>query len=312
MFGYKPYNYAAFTREQGLENLRAGFRDAPEPGERAPDFTLRTLDGDPFRLSDFRGNKNLVLSFGSATCPMTAASIRSLNRLAKRYASDDVEFALIYVREAHPGDQLPAHRTPAQKAAAAECLRDEEDVHIPIAIDDVRGTVHRRWGKLANPAFVIDKSGRVAYRMLWAQGRPLAAALDELLRLQQRAAEGDGRHESVVVRGGEDTSTPYTGAAVFMWRALERGGRRSIENFQEAVGIPGRLTLMGSRVVEPIVLNPGNAAAGALLAGGVITAALMGGSRLRRERLKRRLPYEIEQRRRPSRDDTDDYEAVGI
>lgn len=32
-------------------------------GDKAPDFSLRSLDGDVVRLSDFRGKKNVVLSF---------------------------------------------------------------------------------------------------------------------------------------------------------------------------------------------------------------------------------------------------------
>jgi hypothetical protein len=40
----------------------------PNVGQEAPDFTLRTLDGDrTVKLSDFRGKKPVVLVFGSYT-----------------------------------------------------------------------------------------------------------------------------------------------------------------------------------------------------------------------------------------------------
>lgn len=31
-------------------------------GDRAPDFTLRATDGNTYKLSDFRGKKNVVLA----------------------------------------------------------------------------------------------------------------------------------------------------------------------------------------------------------------------------------------------------------
>jgi len=34
-----------------------------KPGDTAPDFTLTDTDGKPVKLSDFRGNKNVVLAF---------------------------------------------------------------------------------------------------------------------------------------------------------------------------------------------------------------------------------------------------------
>ena len=34
-----------------------------EVGQLAPDFTLPAHDGEPITLSDFRGKKNVILSF---------------------------------------------------------------------------------------------------------------------------------------------------------------------------------------------------------------------------------------------------------
>jgi len=43
------------------------FREGPRAGEMAPDFLLETREGKPFRLSDSRGKKPVVLVFGSFT-----------------------------------------------------------------------------------------------------------------------------------------------------------------------------------------------------------------------------------------------------
>lgn len=38
-------------------------RNMPEVGDRAPDFTLPAHNGDPITLSDYRGEKSVILSF---------------------------------------------------------------------------------------------------------------------------------------------------------------------------------------------------------------------------------------------------------
>src|ERR1700743_3452697 len=129
MFGMKQYNYESFNGHNLLkEAARTGFRSGPKPGGKAPDFELPSLEGKKVRLSDFEGERNVVLTFGSATCPFTAASIRGLNQLYEDYAgNDDVTFLFVYVREAHPGERMPAHQSADDKRQAAEQFRDEED-----------------------------------------------------------------------------------------------------------------------------------------------------------------------------------------
>lgn len=113
MFGSK-YNYERFQRNRLFRDLAASqVGSAPSPGDRAPDFEGRTLDGDAVRLKDFQGRKNIVLTFGSGTCPQTAGSLPGLNDL---YGDRDpnVEFFFVYTREAHPGENL--RRTNRTKA----------------------------------------------------------------------------------------------------------------------------------------------------------------------------------------------------
>ncbi len=96
MFGFRPYNYERFTRELLLKDIACGkAAGGPEPGDRAPDFEARTLDGNKVRLSDYRGEKNVVLTFGSATCPMTAGSTPGMNKLFQKYQGEDVQFLCV-------------------------------------------------------------------------------------------------------------------------------------------------------------------------------------------------------------------------
>ena len=305
MFGLKRYNYETFTKDLlGKDILKSKFTGGPGPGERAPGFAARTLRGDEVRLEESAGARNVVLTFGSATCPFTASSIRGLNDLYDEFRDQGVQFLFVYVREAHPGERLPAHASLAEKVRAAELFRDQEKVDIPIVVDDLRGGIHRKYGTLPNPTFLIDKSGRVAFRTLWTRPRMVRQALQELLERQEE------RHtEHAVVHGGEDTTMPMSYAVLHTHRALERGGRQAVEDFHRELGIAGRLSTATSRVIEPVTMHPGRALAGAAAAGGVIVGGLILGRYLRNRRFAYRGPYRMPA---PPKATGNDYEAVGI
>ena len=56
MFGLSRYNYEEFRRSRLMKDMaKARFSTAPEPGEKAPDFELQTLDGDKIRLDESGG-----------------------------------------------------------------------------------------------------------------------------------------------------------------------------------------------------------------------------------------------------------------
>ena len=305
MFGMTRYNYERFTSDMMRRLMMADF-PGPQPGDRAPDFEGRTLDGDRIRLSDYRGRKNVVLTFGSATCPATAASIHGLNQLYEQFQGEDVEFLFVYVREAHPGELIPAHKSVEHKAASAEILREEEGIEMPIVVDDLRGGIHRRYSKLPNPTYIVDRSGRIAFRGKYTRPDVIGDALEELLERQEERGT-----DHAIVAGGEDTSMPKLRPMLHAYRAVERGGQMALRDFRDVMGVPGRVLLAASRTVEPIAENPGKTLAGVALAAAVLTGALYAGRELRKRRL--RVPYDVHRpRRRRSDRDENDYEAVGI
>ncbi len=306
MFGLKRYNYETFTRDLLVKDiLKSKFTGGPKAGECAPDFEARTLHGDEVRLSDYEGSKNVVLTFGSATCPFTAGSIRGLNALYEDFKREGVQFLFVYVREAHSGERLPAHDSMRDKVRAAELFREQEGVEMPVLIDDLKGSIHKDYGKFPNPTYLIDKSGRVAFRTLWTRPRVVRAALEELL---ERQADRHTAH--AVVRGGEDTSMPMTYAVLHTHRALDRGGRKAVQDFHREMGLTGRLTTVTSRAIEPVTMHPGRALVGAAAAGGVIVGGLYLGRYLRNRRYAYRGPYRTPAPPKPTAGG--DYEAVGI
>lgn len=308
MFGIKRYNFESFTRDLLLKDILLDRIGGPSAGERAPQFDAPTLDGNEISLSDFRGEKNVVLTFGSATCPFTAASIGGMNKLYEKYRDEGVEFLFCYVREAHPGERLPAHETDEEKERAAELFRDEEEAEMPIVVDDLSGAIHRKYGKLPNATYIIDKSGRVAFRSLWTRPEVIDEALQDLLERQNERGV-----EHAVVHGGQDKSMPSASAMLHTHRALKRGGKQAMRDFAREMGMPGRAAIHTSRVARPIAENPVKSALIVSATAGVIVGGFLLGRYLRERRFRTRTPYDIESLGVPRRrTGQGDYEAVGI
>jgi hypothetical protein len=158
------YRYPHFRRALLVEDM--SFHAGPKPGQPMPDFELATSDGRVIRKQDFVGGSPMLLTMGSITCPMTAASRDILKKLHREYA-DRVEFVTLYVREAHPGDRYPQARSLDEKLAYARAYKERDGLPWTVAVDDVEGTLHRALDPLPNAAYIMDSDGKVAYRTLW-------------------------------------------------------------------------------------------------------------------------------------------------
>lgn len=133
------YNAPRFTVKQYDWDLFKG----PRAGEEAQDFTLTTLDGKTVSLSDFRG-KWLVIETGSATCSMYTKNIPGMQKLRDDFP--DVEFIIVYVREAHPGERLSQHASFEEKKKAATLLAPRYGEDRPVYIDSYEGDMHKSYG----------------------------------------------------------------------------------------------------------------------------------------------------------------------
>lgn len=159
------------------------FRAGPRPGEPFPDFDLLTTDGGRVRNIDFVGRQPLLISMGSVTCPMTAASDTQLKRLHDEFG-EHIAFVNLYVREAHPGAQYAQPETMEQKTAFARDLKRRDALPWLVAVDDLEGTLHQQLDPKPNALYVMNKEGLVAFRALWSNDRyeairePLTALTD--------------------------------------------------------------------------------------------------------------------------------------
>lgn len=74
-------------------------------GQRAPNPSVVTLDGTshPHLLNFCRGNRPLVLNFGSWSCPVFRARTQEFLNIVRQFR-DVVDFLTVYIEEAHPSN----------------------------------------------------------------------------------------------------------------------------------------------------------------------------------------------------------------
>lgn len=155
-----------------------GFNESsPRVGEPAPDFTLRDVDGNRFRLSDHLGQRPVVVEFGSYSCPYCTRTLALMRNLADGYRNR-AEFVFIYCAEAHPQDSPPVPTPEARRDRAEEVRRVLGNTTWVLVDEFGTRSVQKRYGSLENSGFLISTDGVIATKMAIIQPDPI----DETLR----------------------------------------------------------------------------------------------------------------------------------
>lgn len=171
------YNYENFATEGYDFETSSG----PQIGDIAPDVAVHLLDGSSHRVLDING-PFLVLEFGSLTCPLFQGRRAGMSLV--QHAYPELVHVVVYVREAHPGEKIPAHQNQADKTACARRLADDMS-NVSMArqvwVDDFEGQVHQAFGGMPNAVFILDASGHVRFRSEWNNPVATKAVLDKLM-----------------------------------------------------------------------------------------------------------------------------------
>ena len=158
----ETYNYPRFK----MSNYELGYFPGPKAGEQVGyDHSLTDLEGYEVRLEDYKG-KWLVIESGSLTCPMYVKNVKPFAQLKAKFP--DVEWLVVYVREAHPGEKTEQAGSIEEKIAYAKRTKEDYREVRKIAVDTVDGKWHHDWGLLPNTVYVINPEGKVIYRADWS------------------------------------------------------------------------------------------------------------------------------------------------
>ena len=206
------YRYKHFTTSLLFRDLHF-HKDAAAPGDAFPEFELVTTDGSNLFNENVFGKKPVIFIFGSMTCPMTASAAPSVQELYDEFG-DRVEFIMLYVREAHPGEYFAQSETIEEKLEYARALKEFYDIQWTVAADNIDGDLHRRLDPKPNSAFLADKDGSILFRSLWASDYcALRNALDaaangrtptmrQSVRMMGPVIRAMGHVQEVMTRGG--------------------------------------------------------------------------------------------------------------
>lgn len=233
------YRYKAFTTKLLLRDMRF-HKSAPKAGEPFPEFKLETTDGNVITKQDFINRKPLLLIFGSLTCPMTASAMPNIKHLHEKYG-DKVEFVLLNVREAHPGERIPQPENITGKRKHARQLKQLYDVDLTVATDDINGSLHLALDPKPNAAFLMSTTGTVLFRSLWASdGKALTQALEDLVH---------DRPQNKIQ--SQKMFIPVVRAMGHVYEVMQRGGPQSVRDLWIA-GFPMALTGWLATLFQPL------------------------------------------------------------
>lgn len=150
--------------------------EGPQLEERAPDFTLKSVNGkETVQLSKVIGQKPVVLVLGNFTCGPFRGLYSGVEGMYYRY-NKDVDFVMVYVREAHPTDgwkmesntrvgvAVKQPTTLEERKAVAGQFCERLKTTMPFVVDEIDDPVGHAYSAMPGRFYVIDRAGKVAYK----------------------------------------------------------------------------------------------------------------------------------------------------
>ncbi len=155
-----------------------------------------------------------------------------LTELYQKYQSKGFAFFIIYVREAHPGENFSRHTSFEQKLKHAEKLRELDNVRLPVLVDDIEGSVHTAYGLLPNMVYLIDREGIIVYKSDWTDAHELDGMCESLVRLDDMKA----RKVPIIRKGVSERLHWIPMDPHHRERIYRRSGEKAIRDYFNARG----------------------------------------------------------------------------
>lgn len=124
-------------------------------GNRAPDFTLKTLDGRMVKLSDFRGKK-VILNFWATWCPPCKAEVPEFEKFYQEQQNDSIEILAVDITAQEKS-----------KEGVTDFIKSY-GITYPVVLDEA-GVVADTYRISAIPTtFIVDAQGTVRQKVTGA------------------------------------------------------------------------------------------------------------------------------------------------
>lgn len=211
--GKTPNQASAVTKEtekvslpmsEGIEEDNKRFESLGyQKGEKVPDITLFSSNGDKFILSEtLKTGKPLMLISGSYTCDVSRSNLPNVDALTKKYG-DKLNIYLVYTIDAHPSDVVSPYspkneiwvprtnirdkvkadqpKTYGERKALAAKWQQQYSIAAPVLVDSPANQFWLNYGQAPNMVYLLEPSGVVYYKQVWFKKDGLDKAISELI-----------------------------------------------------------------------------------------------------------------------------------
>ena len=129
--------------------------DGYQPGDKATDFKLKSVDGKNYSMSDYKDAKGFIVVFTCNTCPFAIKYDDRVNALAKKYKSKG--YVLLAINPNDPDVQ------PKDAYNLMQAKAKDEGFVFPYLVDE-GGKIYPQYGATKTPhVFLLDKNLVVKY-----------------------------------------------------------------------------------------------------------------------------------------------------
>lgn len=129
--------------------------DGYQPGDKATDFKLKSVDGKNYSMSDYKDAKGFIVVFTCNTCPFAVKYEDRINALAKKYKPKG--YVLLAINSNDPEVQ------PDDTFSKMQAKAKDKGFSFPYLVDE-GGKVYPEYGATKTPhIFLLDKNQVVKY-----------------------------------------------------------------------------------------------------------------------------------------------------
>lgn len=121
---------------------------ASEVGKDAADFCLESIKGEKISLSDYKGSRDIILTFWASWCPYCVSELKDISQRYFELRANGFEVLAINVKESR---------------LKAESFAEKKRLNFPILLDP-QGSVARQYGVGIPAVFMVDKQGKIRFR----------------------------------------------------------------------------------------------------------------------------------------------------
>ncbi|MFP6638434.1 MAG: TlpA disulfide reductase family protein [Nitrospinaceae bacterium] len=143
------------------------FAGAPSPGEQAPEFSLKSMEGNQVNLSDFKGKVVLIGMFHICVPCMNQAM--EFNRVREKLGEDEVVIIGINTN----GD--------SKEAVARYLSKFPEKLQFPYLIDPVKGVYQSYLQRDMPTVLIVDQRGILNARTPAVSADQLVSYIQKML-----------------------------------------------------------------------------------------------------------------------------------